>query len=83
MTPPLALHEPNTATPPLAYDAQALACALSVSLRTIRAMDVAGELPRPVRLRRRLVWAADEIRAWLAAGAPRRAEWESRPGKRA
>ena len=62
---------------PLTADAKALAGMLGLSLRTIRTMDAAGKLPRPVRLLSRTVWVLSEIEDWLVAGAPDRAGWET------
>jgi predicted DNA-binding transcriptional regulator AlpA len=50
----------------------------SKSLRTWRAWDSAGWIPRPVRIGRATLWRADEMRAWVEAGCPRRTEWEGR-----
>lgn len=54
----------------------ALMC--SKSLRTWRTWDAAGWIPRPVRIGRSTLWRADELREWVAAGCPRRQEWEAR-----
>jgi predicted DNA-binding transcriptional regulator AlpA len=60
-------------------DAKALAVLLGgVGLRSIRTWDAAGKLPRPIKVGGRVMWRLDEIRRWLAAGAPARAEWEVR-----
>ncbi len=48
------------------------------SLRTWRAWDAAGWIPRPVRIGRSTLWRLDELQAWVAAGCPRRQEWEAR-----
>jgi predicted DNA-binding transcriptional regulator AlpA len=48
------------------------------SLRTWRTWDAAGWIPRPVRIGRSTLWRADELRAWVEVGCPRRAEWEAR-----
>jgi len=48
------------------------------SLRTWRSWDAAGWIPRPVRIGRSTLWRLDELRAWVAAGCPRRDEWEAR-----
>jgi predicted DNA-binding transcriptional regulator AlpA len=48
------------------------------SLRTWRAWDAAGWIPGPVRIGRSTLWRIDELRDWVAAGCPRRAEWEAR-----
>lgn len=48
------------------------------SLRTWRAWDAAGWIPRPVRIGRSTLWRLDELRAWVTAGCLRRDEWEAR-----
>ncbi len=48
------------------------------SLRTWRTWDSAGRIPQPVRIGRSTLWRADELRDWVAAGCPRREEWEAR-----
>jgi predicted DNA-binding transcriptional regulator AlpA len=67
---------------PLVADASALAALLTVSVRTVRTWDLAGKLPRPLRIGGRVVWRLDEIRRWLDAGAPDRATWEARRATR-
>ena len=52
------------------------------SLRTWRAWDSAGWIPRPVRIGRATLWRAGELRAWVEAGCPRRDEWEAIRGQR-
>lgn len=59
----------------LVADARRLAKALGMGLRTIRTLDAAGKLPKPIRIGGRVVWRMKEIRAWLAAGAPDRETW--------
>jgi hypothetical protein len=36
-----------------------------------------GRFPAGFRIGRTRLWLCEEIRAWLAAGAPPRAEWEA------
>lgn len=48
------------------------------SLRTWRTWDSAGMIPQPVRIGRSTLWRLDELRQWVAAGCPRRNEWEAR-----
>jgi hypothetical protein len=58
-------------------DAKRLSVLLGgVGVRSIRTWDYGGKLPRPIKLGARTVWVLSEIRAWLSAGAPERAEWE-------
>ena len=78
---PAALQsDPATPTeePPLVVDARRLAKFLCAGLRTVRSWDAAGKLPAPIHIGGKVVWRVDEIRDWLAAGAPRRAEWQAR-----
>ena len=78
--PPVALHADPVAAAdePLVVDARRLAKMLGAGVRTVRTWDAAGKLPSPIRLGGKVVWRVDEIRAWLAAGAPRRDEWQAR-----
>lgn len=64
----------------LLYSARDLAAVLSLGLRTVRTMDAAGKLPAPIRIGGAVRWRADDIRAWLAAGAPDRATWAAMRG---
>lgn len=48
------------------------------SLRTWRTWDAAGLIPRPIRIGRSTLWRLDELKNWVNAGCPRRAEWEAR-----
>jgi predicted DNA-binding transcriptional regulator AlpA len=36
-----------------------------------------GLVPMPTRLGRKVLWLTDELRAWMAAGAPTRLRWEA------
>jgi len=63
---------------PLLLTARQAAAKCGKSLRTWRAWDAAGWIPRPVRIGRSTLWRADELREWVATGCPRRAEWEQR-----
>lgn len=75
------LATPATELPILAVSAQQLARMLGLSLRTVRTMDAAGKLPRPVRFNGHAVrWVLDGpkgIQAWLTAGAPDRTAFEA------
>ena len=64
--------------PPLVVGARELAALLRVGLRTVRSMDAAGSLPKPVKIGHSVRWSLEDIKCWLAAGCPRRAEWEAR-----
>ena len=61
----------------LLISARELAELLSVSLVTVRRMDSASKLPRPVRLGGSVRWRRDEIEAWVLSGCVGRCEWES------
>jgi len=62
---------------PLLLKAADAAALCGKSLRTWRAWDAAGLIPRPVRIRRSTLWRPDELRAWVAAGCPCRKDWDS------
>ena len=63
---------------PLLVSARTTAALCEKSLRTWRTWDAAGWIPRPVRIGRSTLWRLDELREWVAAGCPRREEWEAR-----
>lgn len=63
--------------PCLALSAGEAAQLLGISVRHLWALNAAARLPRPIRFGRSVRWSLDELRAWLAAGAPERAEWEA------
>jgi predicted DNA-binding transcriptional regulator AlpA len=62
---------------PLCVDASGLALLLDVSPRQIYRMNDAGQLPAPLALGGCKRWLRREIEEWLAAGAPRRKDWEA------
>lgn len=63
--------------PPLAVDAAGAAELSGVSVSLWHKLKASGRVPRPVRLGRRVVWLVEELRAWLAAGAPSCERWEA------
>lgn len=48
--------------PPLLIDAKQVAKLLGVSDKTVRRMKDAGELPRPKKIRSRILWRYADIR---------------------
>jgi excisionase family DNA binding protein len=63
--------------PALLMTVDDLARELRTSAKTIRRMDAAGRLPRAVKIGRAKRWPRETIIRWIAAGAPRRGEWEA------
>jgi len=61
----------------LALTADEVANLLGISTRHLWSLNSSGRLPRPVRFGRAVRWPIDELRAWLAAGAPERSRWET------
>jgi excisionase family DNA binding protein len=49
---------------------------LGISVRHVWTLLAQERLPRPIRLGRSVRWNIEELRAWLAAGAPDLATWE-------
>jgi predicted DNA-binding transcriptional regulator AlpA len=77
------VREPNQATADvLLLSARRAADLCGKSLRTWRTWDAAGWIPKPVRIGRSTLWRADELRAWVEAGCPRREAWEATRGSR-
>lgn len=52
-----------------------VATLLGISRRHVWSLRATGRLPAPIRLGRSTRWVEGELRRWLAAGAPPRAEW--------
>src|ERR1700677_1579306 len=63
---------------PLLLDIRGLAKLLSRSVGSLWRDDAAGRLPRAVRIGSSKRWRLDEIRDWVSAGCPSRADWEAR-----
>jgi hypothetical protein len=61
----------------LAVGAKGVAKLFSAGIRTVRAWDAAGKLPRPARINSKVLWSVPELRAWLAAGCPDRETWDA------
>ena len=49
------------------------------SVRTWRAWDAAGRVPRAVRIGRAKLWRPQELADWITAGCPARALWHWEP----
>ena len=60
----------------LALPAADVAKLLGISTRHLWSLNSSGRLPRPIRFGRATRWNVEELRAWLAAGAPERSRWE-------
>lgn len=68
--------DPSSNGSPNLLTAAKAAALCQKSVRTWRAWDAAGLIPRPVRIGRSVFWRADELHAWIAAKCPLRAEWD-------
>lgn len=58
--------------------AKTLGDMLSLSKRQIFRLNSCGKIPSPLRIGGAVRWSAEEISAWLAAGAPDRRTFEAR-----
>ena len=65
-------------TSPQLISARMAATMCGRSERTWRSWDSAGLIPQPVRIGRSTLWRQTELQAWIAAGCPRREDWEIR-----
>ena len=61
----------QTTVEPLLLSAVEAAKTLGISIRLLQSLNSSGRLPLPVRLGRRTLWAADELKAWLSARNPK------------
>ncbi len=59
---------------------KALGQMLSLSKRQIFRLNSCGKIPAPIRIGGAVRWPAEEISAWLNAGAPDRKTWNARKG---
>jgi predicted DNA-binding transcriptional regulator AlpA len=67
------------AVEPLLLSARQAAALCAVSLASWHRMNAAGRCPAPLRLSPGCVrWRAEELRDWIAAGCPARAQWQAR-----
>jgi len=62
---------------PLLLTAQALGTLLDINRSTVWAWHSSGRIPLPVKIGGVTRWRRNEIEAWLEAGAPGRAKWET------
>jgi excisionase family DNA binding protein len=73
----MSVKEANPQFAPLLLPAAEAAKLLSISERHFYKLHSSGRVPRPIRFGRAVRWRADELREWVAAGAPSRAQWQS------
>ena len=71
-----------SALEPLLVSANDLAKLLRLSVRSIRALDASGRLPRPLRVGGSVRWKLAEVRDWIAADCPPRQVWEARRARK-
>ena len=62
-------------------NARQAAALLGISMASLYRYANEAKLPAPVRVGRSVRWREDELRQWIAAGCPERAEWEARKGE--
>jgi predicted DNA-binding transcriptional regulator AlpA len=71
-----------TSQPSHLLTAKALGQILSLSKRQVFRRNSCGKIPTPMRIGGAVRWSAEEISAWLTAGAPDRKLWETTRGKK-
>ena len=67
----------------LLLNAKEVAAALGLGESTVWDFHARGLLPLPIKLNRRTLWRAAELKAWTEAGCPARQKWISMQGARA
>jgi predicted DNA-binding transcriptional regulator AlpA len=73
----LATARINTDIAPLCVGVAGVAHLLVISTRQVYRLNDAGRLPAPLSFGACKRWSLREIEAWIAAGAPRRKDWEA------
>ena len=58
-------------------NAKSLGQVLALSKRQVFRLNSCGKIPAPIRIGGAVRWSAQEVSAWLAAGAPDRKTWET------
>jgi len=66
----------ETPTKKLLLSADEAASTLGISRSALYGLHSSGRVPSPVKLGRRTLWAAGELREWVAAGCPSRQQWQ-------
>ncbi|MCJ7729799.1 MAG: AlpA family transcriptional regulator [Sedimentisphaerales bacterium] len=74
------ITEIKQTTDKILFSADDAAAALSVSRAHLYSMHAAGQIPLPVRIGKRTLWCAAELRAWALAGGPAREKWQQIKG---
>ena len=70
--------EPAPPAEPLLWTPDDLAAVLQVSVRTVRRLELLGQIgPRPMTIGRGIRYRVDEVRRWIAAGCPIRDQWRA------
>ena len=62
----------------LLLSAKEAAKILGVSPAFFYSLHNSGKVPLPRRLGRRRLWSVQELKDWIAAGCPGRAEWQNK-----
>jgi predicted DNA-binding transcriptional regulator AlpA len=70
------ITDPAGEPPRLLITAKEAADSCGKSVRTWREWDSLGFVPAPVRIGRSTLWSILELKRWIAANCPRRAQWE-------
>jgi len=61
---------------PLLLPAREAAKLLNISLAFFYSLHNTGKVPLPRKLGRRTLWSVQELKDWIAAACPGRAEWQ-------
>lgn len=67
---------PTTTVEPLLLDTREAAALCGIGRSLWQSLDAQGRTPQKIKLGRRVLWRADELKAWIAIGCPNRERWE-------
>lgn len=76
--PPSGGGKPTLVTSPILVPAKAAAALCGRSVASWWRDLAAGRVPAPLKLGGRTLWRVEELREWVEADCPPRAEWEGR-----
>jgi predicted DNA-binding transcriptional regulator AlpA len=76
------MNKTSPTTEKLLLNAREVAALLGIGESSVWALHAGGKLPLPVKLNRRTLWSAEELRDFVRAGCPNRQKWLAMRGQR-
>ncbi len=74
---PLCVPPAVQAVEPLLIPRKSVAALIGCSEDHVDRLRAAGKMPAPLKLGRKILWRADELRAWVSASCPDLETWSA------